>query len=68
MVDLRLLKEEISNSGLKMTSLSKMTEIKRETLYNRLLGKGEFTASEIVSMTNALKLTKDEREKIFFAR
>ncbi len=68
MVDLKLLKEKISNSGLKMTSLSKMTEIKRETLYNRLLGKGEFTASEIVSMTNALKLTKDEREKIFFAR
>ena len=68
MVDLKLLKEKISNSGLKMTSLSKMTEIKRETLYNRLLGKGEFTASEIVSMTNALKLTKDAREKIFFAR
>ncbi len=60
MVDLKLLKEKISNSGLKMK------EIKRETLYNRLLGKGEFTASEIVSMTNALKLTKDEREKIFF--
>lgn len=66
LVNLKLLKEKISNSGLKMTSLSKMTEIKRETLYNRLLGKGEFTASEIVSMTNALRLTKDEREKIFF--
>ncbi len=65
MVDIDLLKSKINRSGITMTSLAKMSQISRETLYNRINKKGEFTASEIVSLTNALHLTKEERDNIF---
>ena len=48
-----------------MTAIAKKSYISRETLYNRLNGLGEFTASEIVGLTHALKLTKHERDIIF---
>ena len=48
-----------------MTILSEKTGISRETLYNRLNENGEFKASEIVALTSALNLTKEERDKIF---
>lgn len=67
MVDLRKLDETIKNSGIKMTALSEKSGISRQTLYNRLDGIGEFTASEIVGITNALRLSQEEREAIFFA-
>lgn len=62
-----LLKIKIINSGITMTALAKKSDIKRETLYNRLKGVGEFTASEITGLTKALHLSKSDREKIFFA-
>lgn len=62
-----LLKIKIINSGITMTALAQKSDIKRETLYNRLNGVGEFTASEITGLTNALHLSKSDREKIFFA-
>ena len=58
MPNINLLKTKISESGIKMTILS-------ETLYNRLNENGEFKASEIVALTSALNLTKEERDKIF---
>ena len=67
MVDLRKLDETIKNSGIKMIALSEKSGISRQTLYNRLDGIGEFTASEIVGITNALRLSQEEREAIFFA-
>ena len=48
-----------------MTAIARKSYISRETLYNRLNGVGEFTASEIVGLTYALKLTKHERDIIF---
>ena len=65
MSNIALLKEKISDSGITMTALSKKSGILRETLYNRLAGVGEFTATEIVGLTSALKLSKPEREEIF---
>ena len=65
MPNINLLKTKISESGIKMTILSEKTGISRETLYNRLNENGEFKASEIVALTSALKLTKEERDKIF---
>lgn len=50
-----------------MTALAQKSDIKRETLYNRLNGVGEFTANEIIGITKALHLSKSDREKIFFA-
>lgn len=66
MTNISDLKEKIKNSGMTMTSIARKSSISRETLYNRLNGIGEFTASEIVGLTNALKLTRQERDNIFF--
>ena len=68
MSDIELLKARISESGIPMVTVAKRAKISRVTLYNRLKGSGEFTAPEIVGLTNALKLSRAEREKIFFNR
>ena len=68
MSDLALLKERISDSGMTMVTVAKRSKIGRVTLYNRLKGTGEFTAPEIVGLTNALHLSKTDREKIFFSK
>ena len=65
MPNIALLKEKINESGIKMTVLSEKTGISRETLYNRFNENGEFKASEIVSLTCALNLSKEERDEIF---
>ena len=65
MVNLELLKEEINDSGMTMVAIASKSGISRETLYNRLAGKGEFTASEITGLTHALRLTMERRDHIF---
>ena len=64
--DIALLKKKMDESGMTMVAISAKSGILRETLYNRMNGKGEFLASEIVGLTKALNLSKTEREKIFF--
>lgn len=67
MVNIELLKNVIDDSGMTMVAISEKSGIKRETLYQRLKGSGEFTASEIVGLVSALKLNKSQREAIFFS-
>ena len=67
MVNIELLKTEMDNSGMTMVSIASKSGMLRETLYNRLAGKGEFTASEIAGLTEALHLTKARRDRIFFS-
>lgn len=67
MVSIDGLKEAIHNSGITMTALSEKAGMERYTLYNRLNGVGEFTASEISGISTALRLSPEEREAIFFA-
>ena len=67
MTDFDLLRSTIKQSGLTMVSLSKKSGINRANLYNRLRGRGEFTASEIVGLSNALHLSKPDRDKIFLS-
>ena len=57
--------KSVDTNSPKMTVLSEKTGITRETLYNRFNENGEFKASEIVALTGALNLTKEERDKIF---
>ena len=66
MVRMDLLQKAIDDSGMTMTSIAKKSNIERTTLYNRLAGVGEFKASEIDSLTKALRLTREERDIIFF--
>mgnify|MGYP005784646711 FL=1 len=68
MVDINALKEKIKDSGMTITAISKKSGILRETLYNRINGIGEFTASEIVGLTQALHLSKSERDQIFLGK
>lgn len=67
MTDIDLLLERIKDSGMKMTAIAEKTGIERATIYNRLKGKGEFTASEIVALSEVLHLNKDDRDKIFLS-
>lgn len=65
MANIDLLKEKIAASGMTVKAISEKSGILRETFYNRLKGTGEFTASEIVSLTRVLSLSKSDRDKIF---
>lgn len=65
MVDISELKKKINDSGMTMTAIAKKSKIPRETLYNRLNGIGEFTATEIVGLSSALGLSKLQRDQIF---
>jgi predicted transcriptional regulator len=67
MTDLKLLREVIDESGLKITALSEKAGINRTTLYNRLNGKGDFTVSEMSRLSDALRLSSSDRDRIFFA-
>ena len=68
MVDIERLKDIIDDSGMTMTAISKKSNILRPTLYNRLNGVGEFTASEITSLTAVLHLTETQRNEIFLSQ
>ena len=68
MTDIPLLKSLIANSGMTMIAISRKANIRRETLYNRLSGIGDFTASEIVGLSSALRLDFSTREKVFFCK
>ena len=52
MVDIELLKEKITTSGMTVKAIAEKST-------------GEFTASEIVSLTKVLRLSKSDRDKIF---
>lgn len=66
MLNYNLLDETIKNTGITKTAIADKMGITRESLYNKLDGKTEFTVSEICSITNALNLSKDDRDAIFF--
>lgn len=65
MTDIEALKKRIKESGMTVTYIARKSGILRETLYNRMNGIGEFTASEIVALTATLGLSKPERDYIF---
>lgn len=67
MVNIELLKQTVADSGMTVVSITNRAGIDRATYYNRLDGVGEFTASEIDGLTRALRLTKKQRDEIFFA-
>lgn len=68
MPNIELLKEKISDSGMTIKAISEKSGMDRVTFYNRLKGVGEFTASEIVGLSDTLRLTNEEREDIFLRR
>ena len=67
MADVQALKDSIKESGIPTAEVARRSGMLRETLYNRLAGRGDFKASEIVALTNVLHLTREQRDNIFFA-
>ena len=67
MPDVETLKSKMDESGMTVVNIAKKAGILRETLYNRLNGRGEFTASEIIALSEVLHLTKKERDDIFLS-
>ena len=67
MTNFELLEEIMSKSGATIDAVAKAAHFSRETYYNRKKGIGEFTASEISTLTELLHLTDEERNRIFFA-
>lgn len=67
MADLEMLKAKIEESGMTIETIAERSEIKRYTLDRRLRGYGDFTASEIVGLSRALKLKVSERNHIFLS-
>ena len=68
MPNIEMLKAKISESGMTVKAITEKAGIDRVTFYNRLNGIGEFTASEIVGLSDTLRLSKAEREDIFLRR
>ena len=67
MTDTEALKKCIENSGMTITFVAEKSGILRETFYNRMKT-GDFKLSEICALVQVLSLSRDERDKIFFAK
>lgn len=67
MTDFEMLLSRIKDSGMTMVAIAEKTGIDRATIYNRLKGRGEFTASEIIALSDVLHLTKTDRDEIFLS-
>ena len=59
------LRQKIDKSGFTKTHIASKMNISRESLYNKLSGKTEFKASEIVCLAKMLGLTARQRDEIF---
>lgn len=67
MTDVEKLKCAIKESGIPISEISRRSGILRETLYNRF-DTGDFKVSEVEALSITLKLTKKQRDDIFFAK
>ena len=68
MTNFELLQLKIKESGMTMVAICEKSGIERATMYNRLNGKSEFLAKEVVSLSEVLHLTKSDRDKIFLTK
>ena len=68
MVDLGLLKEFIRESGLKLQTIADLLRITYQSLWVKLKGQTEFTASEMMALKDVLRLNQSQFMRIFFAK
>lgn len=67
MTNVEMLRQILETRNLKRTQLAAAMGVSMPTFYSRISGKSEFTAPEILALSNLLGLSKDERDAIFFA-
>ena len=68
MTDFDKLESIMKRSGATIKAISQAAGFTRETYHNRRNGVGEFTAREILAISECLRLTPQERDEIFFAQ
>lgn len=66
MTDCKKLEHALIDANVSKRDLAKVLEISEQALFNKLKNITEFKASEIVKITNLLKLSGAERDAIFF--
>lgn len=65
--DVDRLKDAISNTGISIVAIANKMGITREGFYKKMNGETEFKASEIISLSRILRLSKIDRDKIFLS-
>lgn len=66
MVDHEALQARVKESGIPISFIARKMGVTRPTLVNKLKGKTDFTAADIISISETLRLTRDERDALFF--
>lgn len=62
------LRDEIKGAGVSISFIARVLGISRTAFYKKLNGKTEFKAVEIKKICEALHLSAEKREDIFFAK
>lgn len=68
MLNINLLNETIEKSGYKRSYIAEKLNLTTYGLSLKLTGCNEFKASEIYKLSELLKLSLQERDKIFFVK
>lgn len=66
-MNLNALNQSIEDSGITIISIANKIGISRQQLYKKLSGEVEFKVSEANLISDILRLTKKEKDEIFFA-
>lgn len=61
------LREYIDMYSINISALAKRIEMPSATFYDKLNGRTEFTISEAIAICEDLRLSKEERDYIFFS-
>ena len=68
MVNVKLLRDTIKESGMTTVAVCRKSGILKQTLYNRYKRPQSFTMEEVDALKNVLQLSERQYQKIFFAR
>ena len=66
MTNSKKLRKAIKDSGMSIIFIAMKCDMSRQTLYNRINGRSEFTAKEIELLSDVLRLSKQQIAEIFF--
>ena len=66
MINYQLLQEHIENKGIKKRKLAEFMGLSPEGFYKKIKGIHKFTVNEAGILRNALQLTNEEFDAIFF--
>ena len=68
MLDSKLLKNKINDSGLKSSFIAEKLNMSRQSVNKKINGISPFTTNEAQILTDILHLSIKEREEIFFTK